>query len=150
MSACIATLPNAPDARDHATIAIINGQVVAAAGRKSDFPNTFLNTVSRTNVYDFKTGDWSKQANIPTARAGTMTVAHNDEVVVIGGETINGAHDDVEAYNVKTGKWRKLNPLNRARHSGAAAFISGVLHVVSGSERRGGGGESSSHEALIP
>ena len=123
---------------------------MAAAGRKSDFPNTFLNTVSRTNVYDFKTGDWSREANIPTARAGTMTVAHNDEVVVIGGETINGAHDDVEAYNVKTGKWRKLNSLSQARHSGAAAFISGVLHVVSGSERRGGGGESSSHEALIP
>ena len=144
------TLANAPDARDHATVAIADGKLVAAAGRESDFPNTFQKTVSRTNVYDFNTGKWSREANIPTVRAGTMTVTHGSDVLVIGGESAASeqAHDDVEAYNVNTREWRKLTPLNTGRHGGAAAFIDGVLHAVTGSERRAAGKESTSHEVL--
>lgn len=143
-------LANAPDARDHATIAIAGNRLVAAGGRESDHPNTFQKTVSRTNVYDFNTGKWSKEANIPTARAGTMTVAHGSDVLVIGGESMASgfAHNNVEAYNVHSKKWRKLKSLNTGRHGGAAAFVNGDLHVVTGSERRAAGRESTSHEVL--
>lgn len=144
------TLANAPDARDHVSIAVADNKLVAAGGRKSDHPQTFQKTVSATNVYDFNTGKWTRAARIPTARAGAMTVAHGSEIIVIGGEsmTSNLAHNEVEAYNVNTGKWRTLPPLKVGRHSGAAAFVGGELHVVSGCERRGGARESTVHEVF--
>lgn len=143
-------LATAPDARDHATIAIADNKLVVAGGRESDYPNTFQKTVSRTNVYDFNTGKWTTEANIPTARAGTMTVAHGAEVLVIGGESMASAfaHNNVEAYNVHSKKWRKLQSLNTGRHGGAASFVDGDLHVVTGSDRRAARGETTSHEVL--
>ncbi len=143
-------LANAPDARDHVTIAISGTQLVAAGGRKSAYPQTFHNTVSRTNIYDFTSKKWKNAANIPTPRAGAMTVSTGPEVIVIGGESAASvkAHNNVEAYNVVTRKWRKLKPLTVGRHSGVAALLDGFIHVVTGGEGRGGAGESTVHEVL--
>jgi hypothetical protein len=144
------TLRNAPDARDHVTVAVVDSKLVVAGGRKTNTPIPFANTVGRTNVYDFRTGRWSNEANIPTQRAGTMTVAVGDEVVVIGGESTagTGAHRNVEAFNVNTGRWRSLDDLRTARHGGAAGVLNGVIHVVAGNTKRGGGRETSDHEVL--
>jgi N-acetylneuraminic acid mutarotase len=142
-------LPDAPSARDHATIAISNGKLVAAAGRKSQYPNVFGNTVASTDVLNLNSGNWTQGAAVPTPRAGTMTVAVGDEVVVIGGETsASTAHKEVQAYNVTTNRWRSLSPLAVGRHSGAAMVLDRQIHVISGSERRGGSPESTVHEVL--
>ena len=143
-------LANAPDARDHVTIGVANGKLVAAGGRKTNHPVTFANTVSRTNVYDMATDRWSNAANIPTQRAGTMTVSQSSEVIIIGGESsaTDNAHKNVEAFDVQTGSWRTLKPMLVGRHGGAAAIIDGALHVVSGSEKRAAGRETRSHEVL--
>jgi len=143
-------LRNSPSSRDHATIAISDNKLVVAGGRQSAFPNTWGNMLSVTDVYDFATNNWSKRAEIPTRRAGTMTVSVGEEIIVIGGESdqINRARDKVEAYNVNSDTWRTLQPLNTGRHGGAAAVLGDKIHVVSGSERRGGSPESREHETL--
>ncbi|OED41726.1 hypothetical protein AB833_09075 [Chromatiales bacterium (ex Bugula neritina AB1)] len=143
-------LKNAPDARDHANIAIIGSKLVAAGGRKSAHPNTFANTVRQTNVYDFETGNWQRAAAIPTQRAGTMTVAVGSEVIVLGGESIRQrtAHREVEAFDVNTGKWRTLTPLSIARHSGVAVVSGDYIHVVAGAVSIGGRNETNQHEKL--
>jgi len=122
-----------------------------AGGRRSKHPNVVGDTEVRTDVFNFKTGRWeATAANIPTQRAGAMTVAVGNEVVVIGGEsrTRVSAHADVEALNVNTGKWRKLQPLLVGRHSGGAAVLGNEIQVISGNTTRGGGNESISHESL--
>jgi N-acetylneuraminic acid mutarotase len=143
-------LDDAPTARDHATVSVSGGKLVVAAGRQTRYPDTFANTVANTDVFTFADGKWSRGAPIPTERAGTMAVPVGDEVIVIGGEVKSPrpAKDDVEAYNVKTNKWRSLEPLSVGRHSGAAAVLEGKVHVVSGGERRGGSSESTMHETL--
>ncbi len=144
-------LPNAPKARDHITVAIAGNKLVVAGGRRSKFPNVIGDTEARTDVYNFNTQRWeTTAANIPTQRAGAMSVAVGDEVIVIGGESKSkvNAHNDVEALNVKTGKWRKLQPLLVGRHSGGAALLDNKVHVISGNTTRGGGNESTSHETL--
>ncbi|MEM7259508.1 MAG: kelch repeat-containing protein, partial [Pseudomonadota bacterium] len=143
-------LANAPTSRDHATVAVSGGKLVVAAGRNTQYPDTFANTVAATDVYDFTSQNWSTGKSVPTTRAGTMTVAVGSEVIVIGGETATpgDAKDDVEAYNVQTNQWRSLKPLSVGRHSGAAAVLGDKIHVVSGSERRGGAPESDVHETL--
>ena len=144
------TLANAPDARDHANASIIGNKLVIAAGRRSAHPNTFANTVGSTNVYDFSTGQWQSTSNIPTQRAGAMTVAVGSELLVIGGESTkqNSAHTEVEAYNVNTKIWRKLASLGTGRHSGTAVIIDDHVHVVAGAVTLGGSRETTSHEKL--
>ena len=79
-----------------------------------------------------------------------MAVSVGQEVLLIGGEIQNSgtAKDSVESYNVITNTWRALSPLQIGRHGGAAAVINNKVHVVSGSEGRGGGPESAVHEVL--
>ncbi len=144
------TLANAPVARDHTTVAISNNKLVVAGGRQTAFPNTFSNTISATNIYDFNSQQWSQSTAIPTQRAGSMTVAAGNEVIVVGGESagLTSAHDEVEAFDVTTSAWRSLSPLSTGRHSGAAAVLNNKIHVVTGSERKGGSPESTVHETL--
>ena len=79
-----------------------------------------------------------------------MTVAVGDEVVVIGGETASSANAKatVESYNVISDNWRQLRSLQIGRHSGAAAILNNEIHVISGSEKRGGSPESTAHEVI--
>ena len=144
-------LPDAPHARDHITVGVVNNRLVVTAGRSSQQPNVFDNTVSETDVYNFTRGRWETSAeDIPTPRAGTMTVVVDNEVVVIGGESLasSAAHRTVESFDVQTGGWRELQSLLTGRHSGGAAVVDGNIHVVSGNGRRGGGNELDSHEIL--
>lgn len=144
------SLANAPDARDHATIAVVGDYLVVAGGRRSAFPSTFGNTVGRTNIYDLKKQRWESAANIPTQRAGTMAVGAGSELVVIGGESPNSrnAHNAVEAFDINSRRWRRLRPLATPRHGGAAAIINNQIHVVAGSKKRGGAPETDAHEIL--
>ncbi len=144
------TLSDAPTARDHITASISNNQLVVAAGRQSAYPNVFANTIATTNIYDFKTQNWSIGKSIPTQRAGAMTVTVGQEVVVIGGEvgTDGNAENTVESYNIINNTWRQLSPLQIGRHSGAAVILNDSIHVISGSEKKGGSPESTAHEVL--
>jgi len=144
------TLANAPDARDHATVAVVDDQLVVAGGRRSDFPNTFGNTVGRTNIYDLTQKQWQTAANIPTQRAGTMAVSVGKQLVVIGGESPDSvnAHDSVEAFDIGSRSWSSLAPMPTPRHGGAAAVINNTIHVVAGSMQRGGAPETNVHEIL--
>jgi len=66
---------------------------VATAGRTTIYPQVFQNPVAQTDVYDFSTGTWSTLANIPTLRAGAISVGVGSEVLVAGGE-ISGAPEN--------------------------------------------------------
>ncbi|MBX2883073.1 MAG: hypothetical protein KTR32_24180, partial [Granulosicoccus sp.] len=145
------TLKNAPTKRDHFSAVVVGNRLIAAGGRQTDYPDTFSNLVGRVDVYNFKTEKWeSGIPNIPTQRAGAVVAAVGEDVLVIGGETAKAgpAKNTVEAYNVSTRKWRRLNSLRQARHSGGIAQIDNAIHIASGNTRRGGGAETTSHEKL--
>ena len=63
-----------------------------------------------------------------------MTISVGNEVVVIGGESAGrtAAHDEVEAFDVTTFRWRTLQPLQQGRHSGGIARLGNNLHVEQG------------------
>ncbi len=143
-------LDDAPNARDHFMAAVIHGKIVASAGRQTDLPNVFANAVLTTDVYDISSSTWSTSTNIPSARAGALALAYGTEVIVAGGEidTSVEALATVEAYNIVSQQWRSLQDMNVGRHSGGGALMDGKMHVVAGSEQRGGAPETGSHETL--
>jgi hypothetical protein len=143
-------LADAPNARDHSMAAIAYGKLVLTAGRQTALPNPFANPVLATDVYDFTNGTWISTTDIPSPRAGALTVAHGAEVIVAGGEidTTTEALATVEAFNVLSSQWRPLQDMNIGRHSGGGVLMNEQMHVVAGSERRGGAPETSSHEVL--
>ncbi|MGJ8695392.1 MAG: Kelch repeat-containing protein [Verrucomicrobiaceae bacterium] len=134
-------LPDAPRARDHFQAVLIGGKLVLAGGRRSgEGGKVFTSVIKEVDVYDFETGVWETMAEgIPTPRAGTMSLALGEEVLVIGGESERKkAHSEVEALNVATGEWRDLPALPVGRHATQPILHEGSIYLQAGSVTRGG------------
>lgn len=145
-------LPDAPHARDHFSAVEIGGRIYAAGGRTTSHATgqLFSLLVAPVDVYDVAAGTWtSLPARLPTLRAGTAAVSVGGRLLVIGGEshTQPEAHDEVEAYDPRTGAWASLPRLVIGRHGTGVAAWGGKLWIASGSGRRGGGPELTSLEA---
>jgi N-acetylneuraminic acid mutarotase len=138
-------LPNAPRARDHFHVTIINDKLYAVGGRRSSgiTGQVFELTVPEVDVYDFNTGQWSTLAsssNIPTPRAGAATALLGNEVIVIGGEDAGtAAHKTTEALDVNTNTWRRIADLQQGRHGTQAIVNNGGIYVAAGAGTQGGG-----------
>jgi hypothetical protein len=142
-------LADAPHARDHFTAVVIGNKLYAAGGRQTTQPNPFVNTIGPVDVYDFTAGTWSSLPEpLPTLRAGTMTVARGEHLVVVGGESTVEAHDETEALDVLTGEWIALPLLNQGRHSGGAVLHQDAVYCVAGAGAPGGSPELNSQERL--
>ncbi|MBD9370220.1 kelch repeat-containing protein [Xanthomonas sp. XNM01] len=148
-------LPDAPHPRDHFHAAVLDGKLYAAGGRTSSHATgeTFSRTIVAVDVYDLAAGTWSTlDAPLPTARAGSATVAHGGRIVVIGGESGSQqlAHAEVEAYDPASGRWTTLAPLPVGRHGTQATLLDGAIHIAAGSGNRGGGPELDDHLVYAP
>ena len=144
-------LPDAPRARDHFLASVVGNRLVLAGGRTTTQPNPFVGTIPEVDVYDFTSGTWKTiDANIPTERAGTMTVPIGRHVVVVGGEsnTMLSAHGNVEALDVFSEQWRTLPSLVTPRHSGGIGALNGCVIVASGAGNQGGTPELPTAEML--
>ena len=146
-------LDDAPHARDHFQAALINGRIYAAGGRRSSYDtgNPLSLTVAEVDVYDIEKRTWSTlDLPIPTQRAGTSSVGTAGKLVIVGGESDRqvSAHSEVEALDLKTGRWEILPALPVARHGTQAILNGSALHIVAGSGNRGGGPELDEHLIL--
>lgn len=138
-------LADAPRARDHFQAVIKDGKIYAAGGRNSSFATkqVFHLTIPEIDVYDIDTNTWTtlpKDKNIPTKRAGTSTVVLGDYIIVIGGESVahKVAHNNVEAYHIKTNTWSSFKNMNRGRHGTQAILYKNKVYTVAGCGNRGG------------
>lgn len=138
-------LPDAPRARDHFQVAIVDHKIYAAGGRRTSraTKQVFQLVVPEVDVFDLKRGQWQGlglESNIPTPRAGTTSVAVKDHVLVVGGEsgTQRSAHSEVEAFDIHSQRWQVLPHLLKGRHGTGAALVKNALWTACGSGNRGG------------
>jgi hypothetical protein len=84
---------------------------------------------------------WRSEAPMPTARHNSFTAEANGKIYVMGGwKTADsvGCSDDVDAYDLRTGKWAVLRPNSDAalwmgkRVSAACCAIDGKIYVAGG------------------
>ncbi len=144
-------LPDAPHQRDHVQAVVADNKIFVAGGRTTSNATgqTLELTVPEVDVYDFGSGEWSTWENdIPTMRAGTTSIHHGDQIIVIGGESgaMESAHPQAEALNINTGEWESLPELNQGRHGTQAIVFEDKIYIAAGSGNRGGGPELTSME----
>lgn len=145
-------LPDAPHARDHFEAVVYDDKLYCIGGRNSSgiTKEVFNLTVPYVDVYDFRTGKWDTlDTEIPTPRAGASAVRMGDEIVLIGGESVQPeAHDECEAYNPKTNTWRSLPKLCVPRHGTTAVCVDSIVYMGAGASRKGGTPKEESIERL--
>ena len=146
-------LPDAPRPRDHFQATMVGNGVYLAGGRTSHaaIGKVLDLTIKEVDVFDFKRNSWSTLSEgIPTARAGTASVAKGHLLAVVNGESAQQvpAHAEVEVLNTRTGKWTRLANLQRGRHGTGGLYYKGRLYVAAGSRNRGGGPELNDIEYL--
>jgi len=138
-------LADAPRSRDHFAAAINGNEIYCAGGRNSSFATnqTFDLTIAEVDVYNLKSNTWTtlpSKNNIPTMRAGASVVFLENDLIVIGGESMaqKSAHNNVDAYNIKNKTWRPLDTLNTGRHGSQAIVYKNKIFIAAGSGSRGG------------
>ncbi len=147
-------LPDAPRARDHFHVEVINNKLYVAGGRRSSQSTgqLFSLTIPQVDVYDFVSGQWStlpSSSNIPTPRAGAGSVVLGNELIVIGGEdTLPVAHKETEALNTSTNTWRRLADLQQGRHGTQAIVNNNGIYIAAGAGNQGGSNLLTSQEAF--
>ncbi len=148
------TLPDAPRARDHVQVAVANNQLVVAGGRRSTHKTGHVLdlTVPEVDIYDFKAGTWKTlpaDKNIPTQRAGCTAVTLGNKVLIIGGESPQKlAHNQTEAFDIKTSNWETMPPMQTGRHGTQAVVYKNKVYITAGSANQGGGPELNTMEVL--
>ena len=148
------TLPDAPRARDHVQVAMVNELLVVAGGRRSTHKTGHVLdlTVPEVDVYNVEAGRWKTlpaDKNIPTQRAGCTAVTWQGKVLIIGGESPQKlAHNQTEAFDLKTNTWETLPPMQTGRHGTQAVVYGNKVYIAAGSANQGGGPELSSMEVL--
>jgi N-acetylneuraminic acid mutarotase len=149
-------LPDAPRARDHFQVAEIAGKLYAAGGRRTSgaTKQVFNLTTPEVDVFDFARAQWStlpaQTGNLPTPRAGSMSLALGPLLLVAGGESMaqGGAHAEIEALDTRTGTWSLYATFARGRHGSGLTRVGNALYVAAGSGNRGGSPELDSLERL--
>lgn len=104
-------------------------------------------------IYDPAADRWAEGPEIPSGRrrGGAGAVLHNGEIIVIAGIT-NGHSDGhvtwVDAFNPKTGQWRRLPDAPRARDHFHAAIIDSKIYAAGG--RRSSAATGQTFELTVP
>jgi N-acetylneuraminic acid mutarotase len=130
-----------PSSRDHAGIWVVDGKVHIFGGRTAGSDSS----VTLHEIYDPKTDKWSTAAPMPSARSSGAFAEYRGLLFFAGGEckTAGSARttfDENEAYDPKSGKWRKLAALPSGRHGFAAASVGNLLYYLGGSTECGSSG----------
>jgi hypothetical protein len=128
------TLPGPPTPREHLGGAGHGGLVYTVGGRLGGVDS---NQVA-FEVFDPRTGKWSKLPDLPTRRGGlSATATANGWVVAVGGEEAAQTFPEAEAFNVREGKWYSLPDLPTPRHGLGTAAIGSIVYTFSGGPKPG-------------
>jgi N-acetylneuraminic acid mutarotase len=138
-----------PSSRDHAGIWVVDGKVHIFGGRTAGSDSS----MTLHEIYDPKTDKWSTAAPMPSARSSGAFAEYRGLLFFAGGEckaagTARTTFDENEAYDPKSGKWRKLAALPSGRHGFAAASVGNTLYYLGGSTECGSSGRLNDNLAL--
>jgi N-acetylneuraminic acid mutarotase len=129
-----------PVARDHFGIVVLDGRIHVVGGRSGG--GGFGMNMARHDVFDPATGLWTQGAPMPTARSSGAAAVYRDLLFYAGGEckdqATRAAFNENEAYDPKTDRWKKMQPLPEGWHAFGAASARDTLYFIGGTHGCGG------------
>jgi hypothetical protein len=139
----------APNPRDHAGGAIVNGMLCVAGGRDSGVNGWPF--IAPTDCYNFDTRLWVQKAAIPQLRArGQYGRTCDGKLIVAGGDSDGKVYPNVDVFDGNS--WVTIDALDIERHSTGMAIdcVCNQYHIVSGSKVGGTGTAINSMETYFP
>jgi N-acetylneuraminic acid mutarotase len=122
------TTRRGPTPREHVGVAALGGKIYVVGGRTAGF-DTNMRLVE---VFDPRTGRWSRLPRVPGRRGGTGAAGIGRWIVSVGGEAPAGTIRTVYRYDVKRRRWSRLPNLPTARHGLGVAAVGGKVYVIGG------------------
>jgi len=129
-------LPDAPNPREHEGGGLVNGNLLCVGGGQElhgggDQDESAL--LLPTDCYNFETGIWSEEAELPRGRrAAAYGTTCDGKLIVSGGEALGQTWSNVEVFDGVS--WTALDNLNRPRfgHGLAIDCECNQMYVVAG------------------
>lgn len=90
-----------------------------------------------TEVYDFKTGEWSMYGieSWPPAGENSAVVTVNDKIFCVGGVNENGRNKKAYIFDIEDGDWEELPGAASMGHGDAGAAVVGdKIYLVAGED----------------
>lgn len=141
-------LPDLPRFRDHFQAVVANNKVYLMGGRRTSrsIGQVFSLLIPEIDVYDLASKEWTTlpdSLNLPTPRAGTSSIAINNQLFILGGESGEKkvAHAEVEVLDLNNMTWKRYPNLKQGRHGTQPILYQGKIYLASGSGNRGGAPE---------
>jgi N-acetylneuraminic acid mutarotase len=127
-------LPPLPTPRYGLGAAIVGNKIYAIGGQDCS-SDSCGNSLDLVEVYDLRTGRWSKAASMPTPRTDlTATIAFQGKIYVFGGFSLDllSPLRTVEVYDPATDSWATQPHMPYYRGGGSAAVCGDKILVFGG------------------
>ncbi|MBE9490080.1 MAG: carboxypeptidase-like regulatory domain-containing protein [Bacteroidetes bacterium] len=82
---------------------------------------------NKVHLYNLKSGNWFELADMPTPKE-TKGIFVNDKIYLIGGFNKKPL-DEIESYNLETGKWKKEGQLFHGVERPALAYNDNIIYI---------------------
>ena len=127
-----------PDVRNQVGRATSANKNIGAGLQTSDTP---LVPEKRGNSLRFSTAQWTRKADMPTARSYFSTAVVNGKIFAIGGQ-IQVETDvfgdltlsKVEMYNPETDTWERKADMPTARSAASTSVVDGKIYTIGGEQ----------------
>lgn len=98
--------------------------------------------------FDPVSGNWDRLPALPTPRGSYGAAYLDGRIVVVGGEEPTRVLPTVEMYDIASGKWRTVAPLNTPVHGQVVAAVGQTVYCIGGADRPTHEGAVADVEAL--
>ena len=115
-----------PKPREHLGVSALGGRVYAVAGREAG------TNFDAFQAYVPARRRWVSLPKVPETRGGTDSASVGPLLVSAGSESPAGTSAAVYAFDLRTGRWRRLPDLPTARHGLGVLGLGGRVYVIGG------------------
>jgi N-acetylneuraminic acid mutarotase len=120
-----------PTARSMHSASVVNGKIYVIGGVTTEGGGG--PGLSMVEVYEPATNNWTRKADMPTARKALSTGVVNGKIYAVGGTTgWQPCFSTVEEYDPSTDTWTKKADMPTARGCHSVSVVDGKIYVIGG------------------
>ena len=120
-----------PTPREHLA-AVSDGVYVYAIGGRNLSADENSAAFERFNP---ASGTWDRLTDMPTARGSYGAAFLDGRIVAVGGEEPTRVLSTVEMYDIASGKWTTVAPINTPVHGEVVAAVGSTIYCIGGADR---------------